>query len=68
MATSPSESSAHGPDDLQMAVIVAAVEMAWPRPVVVAPAENEPTPWRWSGRWWGPSHNAVPASRRRPWA
>jgi hypothetical protein len=53
------------PTDEEMAAIAAAVEMAWPRPVVVVPAAQPRKLWRWSGRWWGP--RAVPAERRRPW-
>ncbi|MBV9412873.1 MAG: hypothetical protein JO148_14880 [Acidimicrobiia bacterium] len=48
-----------------MAAIVAAVELVWPKPVVVVPATAKPSPWRWSGRWWGPQ-NAV-SGRQRPW-
>ena len=43
------------PTDEELVAIVAALELAWPRPVVmlasgtaVAPA----TDWRFSGRWW----------------
>jgi hypothetical protein len=52
-----------GPEEL--AAIVAAVEMAWPRPVVV---QQEPArranPWRFSGRWWA---RPQPVRRERPW-
>jgi hypothetical protein len=51
------------PTDEEMAAITAAVEMAWPRPVVVVPSDPTPKLWRWYGRWWGP--RAVPAERRR---
>jgi hypothetical protein len=54
------------PTEEEMAAIVAAVEAAWPRPVVVvdtgAAARKA---WRWSGRWWGP--RPIQAERRRPW-
>jgi hypothetical protein len=57
MATPPA------PDEL--AAIVAAVELAWPRPVVVSDEEDAAPNWRWSGRWWtGP----VPVKRQRPWS
>ncbi len=49
-----------------VAAIAAAVEVAWPRPVVVAPVERRvPGPaWRFSGRWW----SKPPIQRRqRPW-
>jgi len=54
------------PSPAQLAAIVAAVEMAWPQPVVAQP-EAWPEPpglWRFSGRWWS-KPNAV--RRERPW-
>ena len=40
------------PSPEELAAIVAAVEVAWPRPVAAA-AEGPQTPrWRFSGRWW----------------
>jgi hypothetical protein len=54
---------APAPDEL--AAIVAAIELAWPRPVVVVEEQDEAPNWRWSGRWWtGP----VPLTRQRPWS
>jgi hypothetical protein len=50
------------PTDEEMVAIVAAVEMAWSRPAV-APAEEEPPRWRFSGRWWS---RPVPTRRDRP--
>jgi hypothetical protein len=54
------------PTDEEMAAIVAAIEMTWPRPA--APTNvvvDEPTPaWRFSGRWWA---RPVAARRARPW-
>ena len=48
MATSPSD-----PSPEELAAIVAAVEMAWPRPVVaVSDDGGRPPAWRFSGRWW----------------
>lgn len=45
--------------------MVAAVEMTWPRPVVVVqPAAPGPSPWRFSGRWWSRPQTA---RRERPW-
>lgn len=49
-----------GPEEL--AAIVAAVEMAWPRPVVVNHHEEIPR-WRFSGRWWS---KPLPIRRDRP--
>ena len=49
------------PTDEELAAILAAVEVAWPRPAT-APVEEEPSRWRFSGRWWS---RPVPA-RRRP--
>ena len=42
------------PSDEEFVAIFAALELAWPRSVLVGPA---PTPesggsWKWSGRWW----------------
>ncbi|HEX2577322.1 MAG TPA: hypothetical protein VHK88_13290 [Aquihabitans sp.] len=51
------------PSDQEVAAIVAAVEVAWPR--AAAPAAADPTPrWRWSGRWWS---KPIPQRRNRPW-
>lgn len=49
--------------DEEVAAIVAAIEVAWPRP---ATAEGKTTPprWRFSGRWWT---KPVPLRRNRPW-
>jgi hypothetical protein len=49
------------PGELEAAVIAAAVEVLWPRPVVVAPPPERHGAWRFSGRWW-----ARPATARRP--
>jgi hypothetical protein len=49
----------------ELAAVVAAVELVWPRPVIVEePPPAGPNPWRFSGRWW-----AVPQTvrRERPW-
>jgi hypothetical protein len=46
------------PTDEEMVAIVAALELAWPRPVVLLSAPTGPSKaasWRWSGRWWAPS-------------
>ncbi len=48
--------------DEEVAAIVAAVEVVWPRPVAVAPS-GAPR-WRFSGRWWT---KPVPLRRGRPW-
>ncbi len=58
-----SRSSDPSPEEL--AAIVAAVELTWPRPVVVAAAPVKRSSWRWSGRWWA-SGKPVAADRRRP--
>jgi hypothetical protein len=62
MATSRSEPS-DTPDDDEMAAIVAAIEVAWPR-VVVGGAPADPPRWRFAGRWWS---KPVLARRDRPW-
>jgi hypothetical protein len=51
------------PTDEELAAIVAAIEVTWPRPVAVAGAELPR--WRFSGRWWT---KPVPLRRVRPWA
>jgi hypothetical protein len=59
MATSPS--------DEELAAIVAAVELCWPRPDTaqpVPPSSTEPSRWRFAGRWWT---KPVPLHRERPW-
>jgi hypothetical protein len=55
-----------GPSPAELAAIVAAVEVAWPRPVVVLPDDGPERPglWRFSGRWWS-KPSAV--QRSRPW-
>ncbi|HSS10253.1 MAG TPA: hypothetical protein VLL25_10225 [Acidimicrobiales bacterium] len=52
------------PSDEELAAIVAAVEVAWPRPAVAPPSSERANPWRFSGRWWA---RPVPARRERPW-
>jgi hypothetical protein len=53
------------PSEEELAAIVAAIEMAWPRPVVAPPPEQPGHDmWRFSGRWWSRPH-AV--QRDRPW-
>ncbi|HEX5947789.1 MAG TPA: hypothetical protein VFY82_16000 [Acidimicrobiales bacterium] len=49
--------------DEEVAAIVAAVEVAWPRPAAPA-ASTAPPRWRFSGRWWT---KPVPLRRNRPW-
>jgi hypothetical protein len=51
------------PSDEELAAIVAAIEVAWPRPAVAAPP-GAPPRWRFSGRWWS---KPVPLRRSRPW-
>jgi hypothetical protein len=53
------------PTDEEVAAIAAAIELSWPRPVVVAAGQGPHTPaWRFSGRWWS---RPVAARRERPW-
>jgi hypothetical protein len=53
------------PSEEEMAAIVAAVELAWPRPAPEPPPLAEaPNRWRFSGRWWA---RPAPARRERPW-
>jgi hypothetical protein len=54
------------PTEEEMVAILAAVELSWPRPVVVVdepPGGHTPT-WRFSGRWWA---RPVASRRDRPW-
>ena len=51
------------PSDEEVAAIVAAVEVAWPR-AGSGEAVVDGTRWRWSGRWWS---KPIPARRIRPW-
>ncbi len=52
------------PTPEEVAAIMAAMEVLWPRPV--APAEDRVASpvWRFSGRWW---RKPVAARRDRPW-
>jgi acetyl-CoA carboxylase alpha subunit len=54
------------PTEEELVAIMAAVEVAWPRPVVVRPADgaSPSLQWRFSGRWWTRS---VIGRRDRPW-
>jgi hypothetical protein len=51
------------PNDEELAAIAAAVEIAWPRPVVAAVDDEGPSRWRFSGRWWS---RPLPTRRDRP--
>lgn len=54
------------PTDEELAAIVTALELAWPRPVIVAaaaPSRSGSTDWRFSGRWW---NNGPLSNRPRP--
>ncbi|MGH9088007.1 MAG: hypothetical protein ACRDYZ_07830 [Acidimicrobiales bacterium] len=47
-----------------LAMVAAAVDQVWPRPVVVEQPETAShLTWRFSGRWWS---RPVPARRERP--
>jgi Acyl-CoA carboxylase epsilon subunit len=53
------------PTDEEVAAIVAAVEVAWPRAAADPSVAAEVTQrWRFSGRWWT---KPVPLRRSRPW-
>jgi hypothetical protein len=49
----------------EAAAIVAAIEVLWPKPVVIVAAPQEGREaWRFSGRWWA---RPISARRPRPW-
>jgi hypothetical protein len=53
------------PTDEEAAAIVAAVDVLWPRPIVVAePMPMRRSSWRFSGRWWTVP---LPVRRDRTW-
>jgi len=51
------------PTEEEVAAIAAAVEVAWPKPVLVGEPDVEPPRWRFSGRWWS---KPLPSRRDRP--
>jgi hypothetical protein len=51
------------PSEEEVAAIVAAIEVAWPRPAAAA-TQAPPPRWRFAGRWWS---KPVPVRRERPW-
>jgi hypothetical protein len=52
------------PTPEEMAAILAAIEVVWPRPRPVDIPKAEPPVWRFSGRWWS---KPIAARRDRPW-
>ncbi len=50
------------PSDDELAAILAAIEVSWPRPAAPLPVK-EPSRWRFSGRWWS---RPLPTRRDRP--
>jgi hypothetical protein len=52
------------PTDEEMAAIIAAIEVTWPRAAAAGPVEPEPSRWRFAGRWWT---KPLPLRRERPW-
>jgi hypothetical protein len=52
------------PSPEELAAIVAAVEVAWPRPVAAAAPPPTAPSWRFAGRWWS---KPIPVRRDRPW-
>lgn len=54
------------PDPMVLALVAAAVDQVWPRPVVPADdADPAHRVWRFSGRWWS---KPTPMRRQRPWS
>jgi hypothetical protein len=52
------------PTPEEVAAIMAAVELSWPRPSAVIEVTTDSPRWRFSGRWWA---KPAPLGRRRPW-
>ncbi len=52
------------PTPEEVAAIMAAVALSWPRPSAALEAATDSPRWRFSGRWWA---KPVPLGRRRPW-
>ena len=53
------------PTDEEAVAIVAAMEVLWPKPVVVlTPDADRDRSWRFSGRWWA---RPIAVRRDRPW-
>jgi hypothetical protein len=52
------------PSEDEVAAILAAIEVAWPKPVAAGPPDAKPSRWRFSGRWWSAP---IPMRRVRPW-
>jgi hypothetical protein len=52
------------PTEEEAAAIVAALELSWPRAVLVEPEPVRSPTWRFSGRWWA---RPVAARRARPY-
>jgi hypothetical protein len=53
------------PSPEEVAAIAAAIEVAWPRAVSVEDGPQQPSPWRFSNRWWLP-RRSVAVTRQRP--
>jgi hypothetical protein len=51
------------PTDEEAVAIAAAIELSWPRAVVV-PVVEPPPRWRFAGRWWT---KPIAVRRDRPW-
>ena len=50
--------------DEEVAAIVSALELSWPKPSPDAEETAVPARWRFSGRWWT---KPLPLRRGRPW-
>jgi hypothetical protein len=50
-------------DDEEVAAIVSALDLLWPKPVADTVQAAEPDRWRFSGRWWS---KPLPLRRDRP--
>lgn len=48
----------------EVAAIVSAIELSWPRPPIGGEGHPAVSRWRFSGRWWS---KPLPVRRVRPW-
>ena len=62
--TKPALSVSPAPTEDEAAAIMAAVEVLWPKPVVIGVPARPRSAWKFSNRWWS---QPLPLRRARPW-